>query len=176
MSLADSSSHSPRRFWPSTVMLLLFLVSQGNMARIVGPLDPSFFAMQFAFTPTRFSAILAAWGPEGVARYRSHFVYDLVHPLLFGALGWVAVKTSPVFDGLSASKERLYRWMLPLAAGLDYIENTCQLKLLSWPPGTVDWLVPLSATCATLKWCMAAAFVVAFVERVIAWTRSWFAR
>ena len=163
------SIHKSRRFWPSAVVLLVFLVSQGNMARIIGPLDPSFLAMQFAFTPTRFDEILAAWGPEGVARYRSHFVYDLVHPLIFGALGWMAVKTSPVFDGLSAAKERLFRWMLPVAAGLDYIENTCQLKLLSWPLGTADWLVPVSATCASIKWALAVSFTIVFGYRVIVW-------
>ena len=169
MSLAHASSPSPRQFWPSTAMLVLFLVSQGNMARIIGPLDPSFFAMQYAFTPARFNEILAAWGPEGIARYRSHFAYDLVHPLIFGALGWVAVKTSPVFGGLSETSERLLRWLLPIAAGFDYVENTCQLKLLSWPRGTAEWLVPMSATCASIKWCLAGIFVIAFVGRAFVW-------
>jgi len=151
-------------------MLILFLISQGNLARIIGPLDPSFFAMQFAFTPSRFAKILAAWGPDGVARYRSHFAYDLIHPLIFGPLGWVAVKTSPFVDGLSIPTERVLRWLLPIAAGFDYIENSCQLRLLSLPLGTADFLIPVSACCASIKWSLALVFVGGFIWRVFAWT------
>lgn len=159
----------PRRLWPSTLMLILFLVSQWNLGRFIGALQPNFLVMQFAFTPARFAAILQAWGPEGVALYRAHFAYDLIHPLIFGALGWVAVKTSPVFEGLSPRQESLCRWMLPVAAGFDYIENTCQLRLLALSAGTADWLVPLSATCASIKWALALGFTVVFVRRLIVW-------
>ena len=151
------------------VVLVLFLVSQGNLARIIGPLDPSFMRMQFAFSPTRYAEILTAWGPVGVERYRSHFLFDLLHPLIFGALGWVAVRTSPVFEGLSIRWERILSWLLPVAAGLDYIENTCQLKLLSVPPGTVDWLIPTSATCASIKWMLAGLLTLTFVWRFMVW-------
>ena len=160
---------SLRRFWPSTVVLVLFLVSQGNLARIIGPLDPSFLAMQFAFSPTRYAEILAAWGPVGIERYRSHFTFDLMHPLIFAAVGWVAARTSPVFEGLSPRAEKTFSWLLPVAAGLDYIENTCQLKLLSVPPGTGEWLIPTSATCATIKWLLAALFTLTFVWRFVLW-------
>lgn len=151
------------------VWLVLFLVSQGNLARIIGPLDPSFMEMQFAFSPSRYMEILAAWGPVGIERYRSHFLFDLLHPLIFGALGWVVVRTSPVFEGLSPRGERILSWLLPLAAGLDYIENTCQLKLLSVPPGTVDWLIPTSAICASTKWMLASLLTLTFVWRFIEW-------
>jgi hypothetical protein len=151
------------------VMLVLFLVSQGNLARIIGPLAPSFMAMQFAFSPSRYAEILAAWGPEGIVRYRSHFAFDLIHPLIFAALGWVAVRTLPVFEGLSPRGERILSWLLPVAAGLDYVENSCQLKLLSVPPGTVDWMIPTSATCATIKWILAGLFTLTFVWRLVVW-------
>lgn len=166
------TGHTPpshRRFWPSLVVLVFFLVSQGNLARIIGPLDPSFMAMQFAFSPTRYAEILAAWGPVGIERYRSHFVFDLMHPLIFAALGWIAVRTSPVFEGLSPRRERILSWLLPVAAGLDYIENTCQLKRLSAPPGTGEWLIPTSAACATIKWTLAAMFTLTFVWRFVVW-------
>lgn len=150
-------------------MLLLFLVSQGNLARIIGPLDPSFMQMQFAFSPTRYAEILAAWGPQGIERYRSHFLFDLFHPLLFAALGWVAVQTSPVFEGLSLRRKRTLTGMLPMAAAFDYIENVCQLKLLSVPPGSADWMIPTSASCASIKWVLAAAFTWMFVWQVFVW-------
>ncbi len=163
---------SPRSFWPSTLVFVLFAISQGNLALILDPLSPSFFAMQFAFTPERYAEILQAWGPTGIERYQSHFAFDLLHPLLFGALGWIAVRTSPIFEGLTASRERIVRWLLPLAAGFDYIENSCQLKLLSVPLGKLDWLIPVSATCATIKWALAAVFVICLLWRWIVWFRS----
>lgn len=167
-----SPGAKPRSFWPATLLFVLFAISQGNLALILDPLSPNFFAMQFAFTTERYAEILLAWGPEGLARYRSHFAFDLFHPLLFGAFGWVAVRTSPLFEGLSPARERFLSWLLPVAAGFDYIENSCQLKLLSVPPGTLDWLIPVSATCATIKWGLAAVFVVSLLWRLIAWLRS----
>ena len=168
----SSRTNKPRSFWPATLLFVLFAISQGNLALILDPLSPNFFAMQFAFTPERYAEILQAWGPEGIARYRSHFAFDLLHPLLFGAFGWVVARTSPLFEGVSPARERLMSWLLPWAAGLDYIENSCQLKLLSIPPGTHDWMIPVSATCATIKWGLAAAFVVGLVWRLIAWLRG----
>ena len=164
--MAPPEAH--RRFWHSTVVLVLFLISQGNLARILSPLHPSFMEMQFAFTPARFFQILAEWGAEGVARYRHHFAFDLLHPLIFAALGWVAVQTSPVFGGLEPKRERLFRWLLPVAAGFDYLENSCQLKLLSVQHGTADWLVPVSATCTTVKWSLAAIFTAVFIRQLFA--------
>jgi hypothetical protein len=158
-----------RRFWPSLAMGLLFLISQGNLARIVGSLDPGFLTMQFAFSPSRYAEILAAWGPEGIERYRSHFAYDLIHPLIFSALGWVTVRTSPVCGGLSPRWEKCFSWLLPVAAGFDYIENTCQLKLLSMPLGKVEWLISASATCATIKWLLAGLFTLALVRQLVVW-------
>lgn len=52
---------SPRKFWSS--MVILFLISQGNLTRMIGPLDQ----MQFAFSQARYAEILKAWGSEGVA-------------------------------------------------------------------------------------------------------------
>ncbi len=164
-----STASARRSFWPSTLILVLFLISQGNQALIVGPLSPSFFEMQFTFSPTHFAEILAQWGPTGVERYRSHFVFDLIHPLLFGAFGWVSVRTSPLFSGITGVQERALRWLLPLAAGFDYVENSCQLRLLAVPLGTSDWLVPVSATAATIKWMLASVFVVCLVWRFIRW-------
>lgn len=167
-----SSGANPRSFWPSTVLFVLFAISQGNLAIILDPLSPNFFAMQFAFTPERYAEILQAWGPEGIARYRSHFAFDLLHPLLFGTFGWVAVRTSPLFVGMSPARERLMSWLLPWAAGWDYIENSCQLRLLSIPPGTQDWLIPASATSATIKWGLATVFVSCLIWRLKAWLQG----
>lgn len=151
-------------------MLVLFLVSQGNLARIIGPLDPSFMTMQFAFSPTRYAEIRAAWGPQGIERYRSHFAFDLIHPLIFAALGWVAVRTLPVFGGLSPRRERILSWLLPVAAGFDYIENSCQLRLLSFPLGAANWMIPTSAICATIKWGLVVVFTLMFTWQLFTWT------
>ena len=57
------------RRWPILVLVTLgFVASQGNLLRIIGPLEPSIFALQRAFTPDAFTAVLAQWCAAGIAR------------------------------------------------------------------------------------------------------------
>lgn len=162
-----------RRWGPATFWTIVFLISQANLMRYLGSLDPSFFAMQFTFTKDACKDILDAWGPGGVELYREHFQFDLIHPLLFALLGWVTVRTSPLFQGYDNSSWRL---VLPVAAACDYCEDLCQLQLLNnWaldPTEIEDRFVLISGVCASVKWILATAFILVLLKQIITYRRT----
>lgn len=162
-----------RRWGPATFWTIVFLISQANLMRHLGALDPSFFAMQFTFTQDAYKDILEVWGPGGVEQFREHFQFDLIHPLLFALLGWVTVRTSPLFHGYDNSSWRL---VLPVAAACDYCENLCQLQLLNnWaldPTEIEDRFVLISGVCASVKWMLATAFILVLLKQLITYRRA----
>lgn len=140
--------------------LLLFIV----MAVHSAPLSPSIPALQFTFDPAAFQAILAQWGPAGVARFRSHFAIDFPFLLSYGLSGYLWARHTTLFAGLGARSRQLLTWTLPGAALLDAGENLLHLYLLhlhllattSQPPA----LYLLAGLVASLKWSAIAAFAI----------------
>ncbi len=154
----------PRIVWLS---FAVFLISQTNLIWMVISLKPSLLALQLAFTPDRFWQILQAWGPQGVELFRWHFVFDMVHPLIYGSFGFIAASKSPWFLNQGLSGQRLFKWMLPTAALLDYCENLSHLQLLSMAVGSGAGLVLFASVCSAIKWLLAGWFTVVLL-------RSWF--
>lgn len=154
---------SSRRYWPSLILLIVFCYWQHRIGLIVAGLKPNLVWFQLTLSAKRYFEIVNGWSPEDLQRYRAHFAPDMLHPLIYGLLGWVAVRTSPVYASLSPRAFRLWQWVLPLAAAFDYLENACQLRLLAVPQGTEDWLVPLSGACSAIKWLLADGFVLGFL-------------
>lgn len=135
--------------------LLLFIV----MAVHSAPLSPSIPALQFTFTPAAFQAILAHWGPAGIARCKSHFAIDFPFLLSYGLSGYLWARQSDLLSHLGARPRQLLTWMLPGAALLDAGENLLHLHLLtaaSPPPA----LYLLAGLVASLKWTAITAFAV----------------
>jgi len=135
--------------------LLLFII----MAVHSAPLSPSIPALQFTFEPAAFQAILAQWGPAGVARFRAHFAIDFPFLLSYGLAGYLWVRHTGLFASLSASARRLLTWTLPGAALLDAGENLLHLHLLAAPAGQ-PVLYLLAGLVASLKWSAIAVFAV----------------
>lgn len=63
---------------------IAFVASQANLASILLPLQPSVFALQLAFAARKFWHVVKLWGTAGMAIYRSHFVFDNLHPFIYG--------------------------------------------------------------------------------------------
>lgn len=145
---------------------LMFCLSQLNLARILGPLEPNIFALQLAFTPEQFWAVVRAWGSEGVARFQSHFAYDFVHPLVYGALGYLLVHRAGLFIGRAPWSVHLWASALPLAGLCDLLENALHLYLLvRGPEYTAQWVL-IASLAALIKWSLAVAFGVALLAEL----------
>lgn len=124
------------------------------------PLKPNLVALQFAFDPSTFAAVLAAWQPEGVALFRSHFPVDYVLLVCYGVFGYLLVSQTAVFAGAPPGQLRLLPWMLPVAAVGDATENTLHLILTAGAAHTEPLLYLLAGLGATVKFVLLVAFFV----------------
>ncbi len=145
---------------------LAYLVSQIHIAVLVAPLKPNLLALQLAFTSERFWQVLHLWGPEGLALFRAHFAFDLVHPVLYACFGYLAGRSKLLAAG-PPKWQTVYTFMLPLAALLDYVENLSHWILLSFEPNTGGLLIGLASLCAALKWLLASVFAARLLSRLI---------
>ena len=139
-----------------TVTLALFV----GLGVYLAPLNPDIVTLQFTFSPVAFQAVLDAWGPEGVARYRAHLPIDGVLLLCYGALGYQLSTTTALFAPFSTAARRFLALVLPLAACGDSLEN-----LLHWTltaangPGPAA-LYAVAGVSSTLKWLGIVLFLL----------------
>jgi hypothetical protein len=145
---------------------LLFVASQANLARILAPLDPGIFAIQFSFTPGAYWHVIDLWGASGLAIYRAHFPYDYPHLLIYGAFGFLLVSRTSLFAGVRPPIYRTALLSLPAASLFDLAENLAQAFLLGQPPGVRSAVIPASATCSSLKWALASVFAALVAVQV----------
>ena len=122
------------------------------------PLRPGVLALQFAATPRAFGAVVHAWGPEGLARYRAHLPWDFVLLGAYAAFGWLVARRTALFDTLATRWRALAAAALPLAALFDAAENLLHAWLTAAPRFGLAWLYALSATTAAAKWLFVLAF------------------
>lgn len=147
-----------KRRWPLlTLVTLAFVASQGNLLRILGPLEPSIFALQLAFTPEAFAAVLAQWGEAGIARYRGHFAFDLLHPFIYAAFGLAWVRRSGLFLSPAWIGTPLAR-ALPIAGACDLVENALHWVMIDMKSAPLPSMTFASATASSVKWGLAAVF------------------
>ena len=152
-----------RNFVIVIIATAAYIASQANLARILGPLDPSIFALQLAFTPEQFWQVIEKWGTNGVSRYQSHFIYDFIHPFIYAALGYVWVRYTTLFLAMSNGANKFFAAALPVAGLCDLVENSIHVYLLSHGSGFGGNLVLVSGTASSIKWALAAIFIAALV-------------
>ncbi|MBN8507503.1 MAG: hypothetical protein J0L57_02710 [Burkholderiales bacterium] len=129
-----------------------------GLAFWLGPLDPGIVQLQFAATPRAFAAIVHAWGPEGLARYRAHFAVDFALLGCYAVFGWRLARRTAVFAGLPMRGRSVAAWALPAAALADAAENTLHLWLTAAPRFSPAWPYALAAACAAAKWLLLIGF------------------
>lgn len=131
---------------------IVALVLFAALAWTLRSLDPTVVALQLAFTPAAFGAVVHAWTPDQLALYRAHLPWDMLLLLSYGSFGWRLVAQAPMFGQLSASARALARLSLPMAACFDAAENGWHGWLTAAPRLDTGWPYALAASCASLKW------------------------
>ena len=94
---------SRRDRWIVLFCSLLYVASQANIALMTLPLKPDVLAFQLTFSPASFWSIIDAWGPSGVALYRAHMPFDMLHPFIYGALGILTGPLTASSAGITAA-------------------------------------------------------------------------
>jgi hypothetical protein len=130
-----------------------------GLALWLAPLDPGILQLQFAATPRAFAAIVHAWGPDGLARYRAHFAADFALLGCYAAFGWRVAQRTALFAALPMRGRRVAAWALPAAALADAAENTLHLWLTAAPRFGPAWPYAVAAASAAAKWLLLIGFV-----------------
>lgn len=140
----------------------------GAMAWHSSPLSPGIPALQFTFDEASFNAILAQWGPDGLALFRRHFVIDFLVLISYGAFGYLLIRYGCLFRQLDKTTRLMSGWVMPGAAALDAIENLLHLQLISEPATHAPVLYLIAGAVATGKWLLIANFMAGTLYLLIA--------
>lgn len=138
----------------------LSLVLFAGLAVYLLPLQPSVVALQFTFDPAAFQAVLMAWRPEGVARFRHHLVPDCALLLCYGIFGYRLVRHTALCAALPTPVRGLLAWAMPLAAASDAVENALHAYLTSGVQEAAPVLYRMAGISSSLKFALMGVFLV----------------
>jgi hypothetical protein len=131
-----------------------------GIAAYLAPLEPNILALQFAFSPKAFGAVVHAWSGEPLHRFRMHLVADGALLLSYGIFGHGLATRTRLFAHWPRRRQRFVAWMLPLAAAFDAAENLLHLWLTAAPRFGLSWPYGLAAACASAKWLLLVGFAL----------------
>lgn len=151
---------NPATMRPVWICGLTALALCAGLAWYLEPLNPGVLALQLALTPRAFGEIIHLWSPADLARYRSHLPVDFALLLAYGAFGYLVATRASVFDARSPSFRRVLKWLLPLAAGFDALENALHWWLTEVPRFGVPAVYAVSAGASSLKWLLVLGFML----------------
>lgn len=154
---SPTARNGQRATWILGLTSLTLLVA---LAAYLSPLQPSILALQFTFNQPSFQAILAAWKPEGVLLYRSHLPIDFGLLLFYGGFGYVLASKTAVFTPFSPVTGVLLRWLAPLAALCDMVEDALHWRFTSGVPQPDSSLYLVSGISSTLKCALLGVFLL----------------
>jgi len=138
------------------------------------PLAPGIPALQLTFNEAAFKAILAQWGPDGIARFRAHFRIDFLVLTSYGVFGYLFVHYGGLFRLLDKKTRRIAGWVMPVAAVLDAIENLLHLELIAEPATHAPALYLTAGLVSAGKWLLIANFMVGTLYLLVTkWCNKW---
>jgi hypothetical protein len=137
---------------------LAALVLFAGMAWYLRALEPGVLALQLAYTPKSFGAIVHVWSADQLARYRNHIPVDYALLLAYGAFGWLLASRAAAFRSLPAPARHAARWSLPLAALFDATENAFHWWLTAMPRFGNPEIYLFTTACSLLKWALLVGF------------------
>jgi hypothetical protein len=140
-----------------TLALTLFIA----MASYTSPLRPSIPELQFTYNAQAFHAIVAAWPPDGMVRFKLHFLIDFPFLLCYGALGYLISTRTRLFVRCSPRLRSTLACMLPASAAADAVENLLHVYLISATGPLPETLYVLAGAVALLKWLLGGLYVAA---------------
>lgn len=127
-------------------------------------LRPGLLGAQFTFTERHFRSVVDQWGPEGLARFRSHFVLDYCFLACYGLFGLA----------LGFALQSAVPWILPAAAVFDAIENLLHQRFATAAPNSLPKIAFLAAgVSSSMKWALIAAFLLWGLISIFLFLGSW---
>jgi len=138
----------------------LFAASQANIIAHLGPVAGDLFSLQLTMSPETFREILDGWTAEELNRYRSHFAWDSVHPLIYGGLLGLWILVVHRHRRFSPRALRILSLLAVTPPVLDYVENGFHIYLETNRSAISTGTVLIAGGAASLKWLCAGLVTV----------------
>jgi hypothetical protein len=133
-----------------------------GIAWYLAPLQPGVLALQLAFSPRAFGAVIHAWSADDLQRYRAHLPYDFLLLVSYACFGYLLMARTALLAARPVLR-RCAMWLLPLAAACDATENAFHWWLTEVPRFGIAWAYGVSATFAAGKWLLLLAYGLALL-------------
>lgn len=133
----------------------LFVVSQANIIRLLGPTAPNVLAVQTAWSGQRYHRILDGMDETEVVRFRSHYLPDFVHPVIYAMALRAGAKSLAARTPMSPVMAKVLATAPIVSAVGDYLENTVGLVLVGNREQITDTVVRTTTVVSTVKWIAA---------------------
>lgn len=131
-----------------------YVLSQANIARLLGPTAPKLLQTQTALSARSYRAVLDSMDESETARFRSHFVPDMVHPVIYAVALCTGARRLGQLTDLSPATRRALAVAPVAAAVADYVENVVDLHLLDHREAITDARVRAISTVSITKWVL----------------------
>ncbi|WP_031938651.1 hypothetical protein [Prescottella defluvii] len=132
----------------------VFVVSQVNILRILGPVGSKLLRTQTAPSARVYTGVLDGMDAGEIVRYRSHFYPDFVHPAIYATALRVGVRRLDELAPLSPTARRVLLAAPIVSAAGDYIENVAGLYLLDHRDRIGDGVIRATTAVSTTKWLL----------------------
>jgi hypothetical protein len=132
-----------------------------GIALYLAPLQPGVLALQLASSPRSFAAVVHAWPPEHLQRFRLHLPADFVLLGCYGAFGHLVATRTALFSRCTQGVRQAAALALPVAAAFDAAENALHWWLTEIPRFGVAPAYFIAASCAAMKWLLLLGFALA---------------
>ncbi|MFZ2176844.1 MAG: hypothetical protein WAW17_22970 [Rhodococcus sp. (in: high G+C Gram-positive bacteria)] len=132
-----------------------FVISQANIARLLGPVAPRLLGIQTALSAESYNAILDGMDAVDTARYRSHYYPDFVHPVIYAVALRAGARRLAELTPLSPRTRAVLAAAPVVSAAGDYVENLMGLHLLSHREHVTDGVVRATTAVSVTKWVLA---------------------
>lgn len=142
---------------------LATLALSAGLAWYLAPLAPGVLALQLAFSPRDFGAVIHFWSPEQLQRFRQHLPADCLLAFCYGLFGYLLARGTGLFRNCGLLVRRFLAWALPLAAVCDGLENALHGWLTEAPRFATTWPYWAASGSALLKWSLLLAWGLAVV-------------
>ncbi|TCN57251.1 hypothetical protein EV641_102396 [Rhodococcus sp. SMB37] len=151
----------------------LFIVSQANIARVLGSTALTVGMVQTTFSATKYRKILDNLGPGEITRYREHYYWDMFHPLTFAVALRAGARALDHHRSLSPGVRRILLTAPVMAAAGDYVENVAGLYLLDHRDKITDDTVRAASTISVTKWTLAVGCLAYLSQGFLrVWTQA----
>ncbi|MHA4849055.1 hypothetical protein L1080_005825 [Rhodococcus sp. MSC1_016] len=132
-----------------------FVISQANIARLLGPAAPRVAEIQTARSARDYTAILDGMDATETARYRSHYYPDFIHPAIYAVALRTGARRLAELTPLSPTTRKMLAAAPVVAAAGDYVENVVGLHMLTHREHITDATVRATSAVSITKWVLA---------------------